>query len=142
MNMSEPYYIGELAELTGFSRKTIRYYEREGLLPEPERNSSGYRVYDQSYVDLLQFIDRAKALDLSLSEIEEILLIRRRGVLPCDHVRELLEEKLDELDRRISNLKEFRGEISNYREEIENRSGDPSEEVICPHIENFQREEG
>ncbi len=140
--MSEPYYIGELAEITGFSRKTIRYYERKGLLPEPDRNDSGYRIYDQSYVDILQFIDRAKELDLSLSQIEEILRIRNQGALPCEHVRELLEEKLEELDRRISNLKEFRREISDYLEETEKRSGDPSEEVICPHIENFQKDEG
>lgn len=140
--MSESYYIGELAEITEFSRKTIRYYERKGLLPEPDRNNSGYRIYDQSYVDILQFIGRAKALDLSLSQIEEILRIRNQGALPCEHVRDLLEEKLNELDRRISNLKEFRREISDYLEEVKNRSGDPSEEVICPHIENFQRGEG
>jgi MerR family copper efflux transcriptional regulator len=65
--------IGELAEQAGVNVQTVRYYERRGLLPEPDRKASGYRIYDESDALRLGFILRAKALGFTLSEIEELL---------------------------------------------------------------------
>jgi MerR family copper efflux transcriptional regulator len=65
--------IGEVAKQTGLSPKAIRLYEADGLIPPPERTQAGYRTYDQHDVALLRFIGQARALDLRLEEIKEIL---------------------------------------------------------------------
>lgn len=75
--------IGEAARHLGINPKTIRYYEEIGLIPEAQRNRSGFRVYSQAEIDRLAFILRARALDFSLDDIGEILALRERGVAPC-----------------------------------------------------------
>jgi DNA-binding transcriptional MerR regulator len=65
--------IGELARTTGVSTNTLRYYEREGLLPCPRRGASGYREYEGNAVDRVHFILRAKELGFSLEEIADLL---------------------------------------------------------------------
>src|SRR3546814_11894879 len=75
--------IGAVARRVGVAIDTIRYYEREGLLPEPQRRASGYRSYDESAVAQLRFIRRAKDLGFTLEEIRELLALsadRQRGV--------------------------------------------------------------
>jgi len=68
--------IGQLAAQTGFSVRTIRFYEQSGLLPAPPRTEGGYRVYDQDAVARLRFVRSAQTLGLSLAEIAEVLRIR------------------------------------------------------------------
>ena len=65
--------IRELAELTGNTPETIRYYEKQGLLPEPRRESNNYRQYGQIHVNRLDFIRHCRNLDIGLSEIRELL---------------------------------------------------------------------
>ena len=65
--------IGEVAKLSGVGIETIRYYEREGLLHEPQRRPSGYRLYDAATLKRLEYICRAKELGFTLSEIKELL---------------------------------------------------------------------
>lgn len=77
--------ISEIAESVGVSSDTIRYYEREGLLPAPARSVSGYRQYDQGIIDRLRFIKGAQAFGLRLSEIGELLEIQDKGACPCGH---------------------------------------------------------
>ena len=97
--------IGRVARAAGAVIDTIRYYEREGLLPEPERRLSGYRDYTLDAVARLRFIRRAKALGFSLPEIRELLALsadRTRGVRG---VKQRAEARLGEIDRRIRELK-------------------------------------
>lgn len=103
--------IGELAEEIGVSPKTIRYYESIGLLPEPARSPVGYRVYGRDDVDRLAFIRRARQLDLRLDEIGEILALREGGERPCGYVLEIAHARLDELDRRIAEMRRAREEL-------------------------------
>lgn len=103
--------IGELARATGFKDKTIRYYERQGVLPGPERTSSGYREYGPRDVDRLQFLRKAKRLGLSLDDIKDVLQIHDRREPTCLHVRELLEEKLALVDSLLRDLREFRKQL-------------------------------
>lgn len=104
--------IGELAERSGVSTKTIRYYEDIGLVPPAARLASGYRDYQPSMLDRLAFIRAAQALGLSLGEIRGIVALRDDGQTPCGHVLDLLRTRSAELDRRIAELRALRGELN------------------------------
>lgn len=101
----EGFWIGELAERAGVSADTIRYYEKIGLMPEPRRSESGYRLYGASDIERLEFIGQAQALDLSLEEIGGILELVDEGRAPCTHVRERLRDHLDQVRVRIRELR-------------------------------------
>lgn len=96
--------IGAVARQAGIGIDTIRYYEREGLLPKPQRRASGYRDYDGGAVERLRFIRRAKDLGFTLEDIRELLALsndRERGV---KSVRQRAEARLAEVERRIREL--------------------------------------
>lgn len=105
MGTRETFFIGELAERSGTSRDTIRYYEAEGVLPEPRRTEAGYRIYGDDAVDRLRFVDQAKTLGLSLDQIADVLAIVDEEREPCPHVRRALEERLVETRQRIRELR-------------------------------------
>lgn len=96
--------IGTLAERTGTSRDTIRYYEQVGVLPEPERTDAGYRLYGGDDVERLAFVAQAQTLGLTLDEIREVLEMVDEGREPCVHVRERLRAHLREVRRKIREL--------------------------------------
>ncbi len=112
--------IGRVADQTGVSAQAIRYYEREGLLPAPYRTHTGYRLYGTEVVSRLNFIRQARALGLSIEEIKEIFRLSEAGRAPCCRVREVLSEKLDDLDRRIAELTRFRGELQAFLRKLAN----------------------
>lgn len=107
--------IGELAEVAGLPSQTIRFYERKGLLPDPERGTNGYRHYDESAVTRLHFISSAQAAGLTLAEIRSIIDLRDDGTVPCAHVIGLLDSKLDEVRSRIQNLTALHAELEGLR---------------------------
>ncbi|UGT70902.1 heavy metal-responsive transcriptional regulator [Nocardia gipuzkoensis] len=96
--------IGELAAASGISSKTIRFYEQEGLMPEPARTTSGYRDYSDDHITRLQFIRRAQAAGLSLAEARQILTIVDSGEAPCSHVEHVLSRRLDQVRAQIAEL--------------------------------------
>ena len=104
--MSGRLKIGELAKRSGATTKTVRYYELMGLLHEPERTESGYRLYDEEDVERLTFIRKAKSLGFSLTEIGETLKLFDSQQAPCVHVLALLDRKILEIDRLVGVLKE------------------------------------
>ncbi len=103
--------IGELAQQGGVTVQTIRFYERRGLMPEPQRRESGYRVYANDDVKRLQFICQAKVLGFSLDEIRNILRMRRRGQCPCGEVISLAERHLSDVESQIRQLTKFQSEL-------------------------------
>lgn len=105
--------IGELSQQTGVSTQTIRYYERIKLLPEPNRAGNRYRVYDDSDVERLLFVNRARQLDFALEDIAEILAFRDRHEPPCSYVMNLMARQIAEIERRIVDLRRLRGELVN-----------------------------
>lgn len=111
------YTVSRLGELVGASPDTLRYYERIGLLPEPERSPAGYRLYGDDAVARMRFIKAAQRLGISLEGIGELLAIRERGLCPCGHTRVLLEGKLNQIDAELDALSELRGEIQRMLEE-------------------------
>jgi DNA-binding transcriptional MerR regulator len=103
--------IGEVAERVGVNTKTVRYYERIGLLPDPQRLPSGYREYNDDDVDRLGFIRTAQRLGLTLAEISEILAFREREERPCEYVLGVLDRQVADLDRRMAEMAHLRREL-------------------------------
>jgi MerR family transcriptional regulator, copper efflux regulator len=108
--------IGELAEQAGISTKAIRYYEQIGILAPPARTPSGYRAYDEAALGRLGFVRAAQAVGLTLGEIRQIIAFRDNGRAPCAHVTELLQRHAAELDARIRELQQLRGELGQLAE--------------------------
>lgn len=104
--------IGAVAKRAGVAIDTIRYYEREGLLPEPARRPSGYRSYGEDTVAQLRFIRRAKNLGFTLEEIRELLALsadRQRGVKA---VKQRAQQRLAEIEARIAELQRVRAGLA------------------------------
>ena len=103
--------IGELADAAGLPARTVRYYERRGLLPEPERAANGYRTYHEGTLTRLRFIRSAQSAGLTLAEIRGIGDIRDNGQPPCAHVSALLDTKLADIRQRREQLAGMEREI-------------------------------
>jgi Hg(II)-responsive transcriptional regulator len=95
---------GELAKRAGVNVETLRFYEREGLIPEPPRRVSGYREYPAESVRLIRFIKRAQELGFSLREVRELLALRVQPGTTCAEVRHKAEEKVLEVRQKIADL--------------------------------------
>lgn len=104
--------IGSLAEQAGVSIDTIRYYERMGLLPAPQRRASGYREYDASALERVRFIRRAKDLTFSLAEVCDLLNLSADGEHGVQGVRQRASERLAEINRLIHNMEAVRDHLS------------------------------
>ncbi len=107
-----PLKIGDVARLSGIGVEALRFYERSGLLPRPARTASGYRVYRSSIIERLAFIKQAQALGFTLDEISRIIRDAESGHSPCDEVREIVRRRLEELDQRMRELRQYRKELA------------------------------
>lgn len=101
--------IGSVAEAAGVEVSTVRYYERRGLLAEPQRTSSGYRQYDETVVDRIRFVRQAQNLGFTLGEIEELLALRVEHPSSCGVVEAATRAKLRSVDAKIRELERLRG---------------------------------
>ncbi len=120
--------IGELAKTAGVTPDTIRYYEREGLLPAAERTRNGYRDYGPGALEDLLFIKKAQALGLKLADVREVLEISAGGKPPCEHVRATVTARLTEVEER---LRELRGLRATLRETLERLDRAPAPRAGC-----------
>ena len=109
--------ISAVAARTGFSASALRFYENAGLI-KPDRTDTGYRVYDERSVERLRFISRAKQLGLSLDEITELVELwdRDQCAPVAARMQSLVEDKLDEAQRRIAEIVAFAGDLQRFRE--------------------------
>jgi len=104
--------IGELAKLTETNNETLRFYESRGLLNEPRRSESGYRLYTQAEVLRVHFIVRAKRMGFSLKEIDELLSLRvDKELSTCAEVKELAEHKLQDIGEKIAELNRMKNAL-------------------------------
>ena len=108
--------IGELAERTGTTTKTLRFYEQAGLLPAPQRTAAGYRDYDEAVVGRLSFVRAAQAAGLTLAEIRGVIAVRDLSGPPCEHLTALLDMHATELEQRIGELIVLQEEVERLRE--------------------------
>ncbi|MBX9680752.1 MAG: MerR family DNA-binding protein [Gemmataceae bacterium] len=108
----KPLTIGQVAKRTGIGIETIRFYERQGLLQQPERKASGYRQYTENVLARLRFIRRAKELGFSLREIGELFAIQDDSDTTRADVKELTARKLADIEARILDLHRMRGALT------------------------------
>lgn len=123
--------IGEVAGRAGVNIQTLRYYERRGLLEEPERSSSGYREYPSEAVRLIRFIKRAQDLGFTLGEIEELIALRDGKGRRRSEVRALAETKMRDIDKKLAQLQAMRSALYGLVESCACRDGRPT----CPILE-------
>ena len=112
--------IGELAEQSGLTPDTLRYYERRGLLATPARSAGGFRLYPPDTLDRLRFIRQSQSVGLSLDDISALLDFNgKRGKAHCRGVQKLLTSRLADLDAKIDALTTFRHMLSAYLDACE-----------------------
>jgi redox-sensitive transcriptional activator SoxR len=104
--------VGEVARRSGVNVETLRYYERRGLLPPPDREPSGHRRYDEDTVRFLRAIKEAQAVGFTLTEVGEYLHAARRSGRPSETLRIRMASKIDEIDTRIAGLRRMRDELA------------------------------
>ncbi len=129
--------IGEVANRAGVNLQTIRYYEREGLLPEPPRLASGYRMFPEDAVRRVRFIKRAQELGFTLSEIKELLALRVDQHRRSADVRTLAEAKITDIEQKIRTLQAMKRILKQLAERCPG-CGPTSE---CPILESLDPKE-
>jgi DNA-binding transcriptional MerR regulator len=102
---------GELARAAGVSTDTLRHYERKGVLGAPRRSANGYREYPPEALERVRLVRRALSFGFTLDELARVLRTRERGGAPCREVRALAAGKLEEVQARLRELRELRGEL-------------------------------
>jgi Cd(II)/Pb(II)-responsive transcriptional regulator len=119
--------IGDVARTTGTPAQTIRYYEREGLLPAPPRTEANYRRYEVAHVRRLALIRRCRALDMELAEIRALLALHDAPPPACDAVNALIDAHIGHVAERIAELQALRKELLALRA----RCGQPGATKDC-----------
>ncbi len=95
--------IGELSEKTSCSVLTIRFYEKEGLIPQPERTEGNYRMYSEDYIDRLKFIINCRSLNMNLNEIRKLLSYKDIPNQNCSEINELIDIHIKDVQESIKN---------------------------------------
>jgi Cd(II)/Pb(II)-responsive transcriptional regulator len=107
--------IGELGQLTGVDVETIRYYEKEGLLPEPERSGNGYRAYAPMHLERLSFIRHCRSLDIPLNEVKRLLEFVKHPNADCGDIDRLIDTQLAKVRARLKSLEALEKQLSALR---------------------------
>ncbi len=134
--MGDTLTVGELARQADVTPKTVRYYEQIGLLPQASRSQNGYRCYQPEDVNRLAFIQRAKALGLSLEEIRELVVVAQDGqcALTKAELRQILGHKIADCSERIQALIAFRTTLQDAAERLVE---DDDQAGCCPSCAAF-----
>jgi DNA-binding transcriptional MerR regulator len=139
--MSGNWYIGRVARATGLSVHAIRFYEREGLLKAPVRSEGRFRVFGEESVGELKFIGKAQELGFSLTEIRELLVLRRTRAPACSHVRQLVSKALGRVSEKVADLlklqSELRAALRKCNRDLKQAGNQP--EKFCPVLEELER---
>lgn len=109
--------IGELALAAHTQVETIRYYEREGLLPRAPRSEGNYRIYGPEHVERLAFVRHCRSLDMTLDEIRVLLRFKDEPQADCEEVNALLDEHIGHVATRIRELRQLEKQLRTLREQ-------------------------
>ncbi|MFO7603809.1 MAG: heavy metal-responsive transcriptional regulator [Gammaproteobacteria bacterium] len=129
--------IGQVARQSGTSVEALRYYEREGLLPRPARSAAGYRLYAESVLQRVRFIQRAKQVGFTLREIEELLSLRADPHTTCAQVKQRADRKVADIDVRIRELQAMRAALLT----LARQCPDAGAGSDCPILDALNQEE-
>src|ERR1044072_4242443 len=108
---------GELADLAGVSRDTLRHYERKGVLPRPLRGQNRYRKYPPEALQRVQLVRRALSVGFTLDELARVLKVRDAGGAPCEEVRRLAAQKLLAVEDQLRELTQLRDDLQTTLQE-------------------------
>ena len=103
--------VGKLAQAAGVGVETIRYYERRGLLEQPQRRPAGYREYAPDDVERIRFIKSAQAIGFTLNEIGELIALGQDADAQCGDVQARAAVKVQLVDEKIEQLRRMRAEL-------------------------------
>ena len=109
--------IGELARATHTQVETIRYYEREGLLPQTARTDGNYRIYGQPHIERLSFVRHCRSLDMTLDEVRTLLRFKDAPTEDCGQVNSLLDDHIGHVALRIRELRSLERQLKSLREQ-------------------------
>ena len=129
--------IGELARITGTSVETIRYYEREGLIPETSRNASNYRIYESVHAKRLSFIRNCRNLDMTLEEIRALLRFKDVPSENCADVSMVLDEHIGHVVTRIAELLILKKQLENLRAKCKVEGNTTVCGILCALSQNM-----
>ena len=124
----------EVAAQAQVNTQTLRYYERRGLLPEPERTDSGYRAYTADAVCVVRFVKRAQQLGFTLDDIEDLLHLAQGGPASCEETRAMARTRIIDLQRRIEELVVMRDALARLIDTCDQ----PHPERDCPILHDIQ----
>ncbi|MDH3250998.1 MAG: MerR family transcriptional regulator [Acidimicrobiia bacterium] len=127
--------IGEAADEALLEASAIRFYESTGVLPEPSRSDAGYRVYDESDIELMRFVRRLRALELPLDDVREVVRLRVSGEAPCQPVRDAIAREAAAVDGRIAELTRLRSELRSLQERMKSIVDEWPQSCVCHIIE-------
>ncbi len=103
--------IGELSKITGCSIQTIRYYEKEDLLPCAMRSEGNFRLYNKEVLKQLLFIKHCRNLDISLPEIKQLIDLKQKPKSDCSDINEMINQHIKQVDARIEELNELKSNL-------------------------------
>ena len=133
--------IGRVAQETGLSIGTIRFYEKQGLLKRSVRTKGGFRLFGVGDIETLKFVRKAQELGFSLNEIRELLILRSNHVPACSHVKELLDQKVVAVEQKIRELQDLERSLKRALQKCkrELKIASAEHEECCPVIEEINR---
>ena len=126
--------IGKVARSSGVSIDTVRYYERQGLIPAPPRKESGYRIYTEETIRRILFIKNAQELGFSLKEISELLALRVESRRSCNEVMGITQQKIDEVSGKIKSLEGIKSVLEKLKGQCKARELTSP----CPILESLE----
>jgi len=124
----------EVAARARVNAQTLRYYERRGLLPAPERTSSGYRAYPADSVRVVRFVKRAQQLGFTLADIEELLHLAGGGPASCEDAKTMASGRIADLQQRIAQLVGMRDALARLVDTCDQ----PRAERECPILRDIE----
>ncbi len=119
MNTLKPLTIGALAKQANVNKETIRYYQKQGLIIEPQKPLNGFRHYPASTIERLLFIKRAQQLGFSLKEIKQLLLLGEKN---CQDVQQLAKAKRDKIEQQIKSLQQINSVLNDMINQCDNNN--------------------
>ncbi len=123
--------MGQLIKMTGIGRETLKFYEKIGLIPPPQRNQSGYRIYPESIFKRIEFIVRAKDAGFTLSEIAATLLLADKNLkIEPKEFKDCIDKKIIDVKNRVTELEIMLTELEKIREALD-------DENSCPLIQKI-----
>ncbi len=135
--MEKELTIGHVAKLSGVPVDTIRFYERKGLIQEPPRNQSGYRVYHSGAIEQIRFIRESRDLQFSLDEISKLMSLLFAKDKNCSGIQQLLESKIEHIHTEIDKLVAASQRLKQLRDDC----NCPEQNINCPMTDFPERKE-